>query len=147
MIAAWAFFKLIGAPVAIGLAAVLAWVWIADAFTIRGLRRNLTAEQKMVATLTDAINNPSTGWRVRLQTAQNNMIALQMALDTQNTRVLVLEAEGKARTEAAARQLAIARAERDRLSQRITAILNLQRPDDPADIIREAELVILGSTQ
>jgi hypothetical protein len=138
---------MIGAPVAIGLAAVLAWVWIADVFTIRGLRRELAAEQKTVGVLTDSINNPATGWRVRLQTSQNNMIALQMALDTQNTRVLVLEAEGKARTEAAARQLAAARAERDRLNQRITAILNLQQPDDPADIIREAEAIVLGSIQ
>lgn len=143
----WALARLIGAPVAIGLAVVLAWVWISDAFTIRGLRRDLATERETTATLTDSINNPQNGWRVRLQTAQNNTAALQDALQTQNTRVLVLEAEGKARTAAAARQLAAARAERDRLNQRITAILNMTQPDDPSDIIRQAEAIVIGSVQ
>jgi len=140
----WNLIGMIGAPI---LAVGLAWVWISDAFTIRGLRRDLTAEKEITEMLTDSINNPQNGWRVRLQTSQSNVMGLQEALTNQNAKVALLEAEGKARTEAAARALVLARAERDRLSQRITAILNMTQPDDPADIIRQAELIVLGSVQ
>lgn len=109
-----------------------------------GLSDQLEEERVLVMILKDEINNPQNGWRVRLLTSQNNVTSLQEALSTQNTKVLLLEAEGKARTEAAARQLALARAERDRINQRITAILNMTQPDDPGDIIRQAEALILG---
>lgn len=147
----WAIAKLIGAPVAIGLAVALAWVWISDALTIRSLRNERDDLKEEKATLTArrdrlqmAIDNPEWGWRVRLSTAETSVKTLRSAIDQRNAEIDRLERERQERNRVRDAELARLAQERDRAEARYTVILN-QPPQ--ADIAQQALDIVFGAIQ
>jgi len=99
---------MIGVPVAIVLALLLAWQALAHRSTRADLREMTSERDALVARIED----PDTGYIAQLATCRTNVTSLRNSLETQNTAVRDLEA----RTAAAEQRASAARAEAARLS-------------------------------
>lgn len=130
---------MIGAPAAIGLAAVLGWTM---AFTIPALEDDIAALTARRDRLEKAIFDPVKGWSIRLKVAEANTKSLRAAVGIQNAKIADFERAAAERQRAADAALAAARADRERLEAGYTIILN-QAPQ--TDIARQALNIVLGS--
>lgn len=144
----WRLLGMIGAPV---LAVALGYVWVTDAWTIRGLRSDISTLEAEKATLTarkdrleKAIFDPVNGWSIRLKFAEANTKGLRGAIEERNAKIDQLERERQERNRARDAELVRLADERDLAEQRYTAIRN-QVPQ--ADIARQALDIVFGAIQ